>query len=720
MIKPDEILESLVTVMADSSNLDSLMVASLDLLIKVSRASGGYLRVVDAAGEGKTVRKHFSREAFQMVNKPEYQNGKVKAGVMSTSTGKVLIFLFCENETQTGFVALDYRSRSVASIDNNTGSMETLVRLIGYQIVSRCQAEMMHRRYEEYKRVIEKAPIGILIFDHSGKLTSINPFHTSGLPAHRGKDLIRTTNVLHDESIKQAGLLNYFKKLLGGEPFELFNHPYTTMFMKKNVFVDVRGVPLIGSEGKIEGGIVLINNVTEKAWLEEELRNSRDHLENIINSIDNEIIVVDRNHTIQLVNNAYIRNYNLESSSLIGMKCYYVSHGKKEPCTLENRECPVSNVFADGRTRTMIHRHQGKHGPRSVEVTYTPLKDSEGEVVNVIIVAQDITERLVLEVEREKTREELRAVFEGITDSIMVIDRDLKIIKANSGSGLLYHLRTDDIIGKKCLDVIRGSGGGFLDCPAEKTFKTGHPLTLSDCLLEIANQKLYADLFTYPSFDQDGNISHVIMYIRDVTERKLLERKYRDREALLANISSDSADAIFSLDDDDIITSWNKGAQKMFGYEEKEVVGKNIELLIPEEGKKQFEEIRTILYREGFVRNVEARWQTKDGREVEIIFTRTTLTDADGNVVGSSIVIKDISRLKEMGRELIHVEKLAVLGKMSATVAHEIRNPLGSITLNLDILEEEIGSSRGEAGPHHPRALVLDQIRAQTALADIR
>jgi PAS domain S-box-containing protein len=694
MITKENTIKELYKILSADTGVDQILRRTIDLLIRAADASGGFITAVDSSGGYVNARKGFSQEAYREVSILVERGGSVGRKVIRTPGGNLLPLPFDDKAGKQGFAALEFRKGAIIPPKGDIDFLNSITGILGREISSMYSREEIGKRFEEYKRVIEKAPIGILIFDRKGKLTAINPFHTAGLSAHKGKEIIQTTNVLKDESIKHAGLLSHIKMLLRGKSFELFNHPYTTKFMKRRVFVDVRGVPYFGSDGDVEGGIVLISNVTEKANLEAELRNSRDYLENIINSLDNEVAVVDRDHNIQLVNNAFIQNYSISRDSVIGEKCYYVSHGEHKPCTHGKEKCPVEDVFRDGRSRSMVHQHLGKDNPRSMEVFYSPLRNTDGMVTNVIIVSQDITERLNLEAEREKTREELKAVFEGITDSIMVIDSDMNIVKANDGCSELFQKETKDIIRNKCHDILQGTDEACSQCPVEETFITGQPLSISDCRLEIAGEQRFADVFTYPLFDPEGDVTQVILYTRDVTDRKVLENKFRDREALLANISSDSEDAIFSLDNHDIITSWNKGAQKIFGYGEHEVVGKSIELLIrDEERRKKLQEMRSKVYGVGYVRNFEAKWMTKDEQEVDIIITRTALKSTNDEIVGSSIVIKDISRLKEMARELVHVEKLAVLGKMSATVAHEMRNPLGAITLNLDLLEEEVETS---------------------------
>jgi len=174
------------------------------------------------------------------------------------------------------------------------------------------------------------------------------------------------------------------------------------------------------------------------------------------------------------------------------------------------------------------------------------------------------------------------------------------------------------------------------------------------------------------------------------------ETKYFRQRQYFFTAVNDSADAIIYLDKDDVIRSWNQGAELIFGYKPQEIITKSFDVLMPEEllRKRELKWIAEQIAEKGFIRNYETERVRKDRTRIAVDLTRTLIRDEKGQVVGSSAVIRDISQRKQMEAKLLQAERLALLGKMAAQVAHEIRNPLSSINLNLELLRDEIREYR--------------------------
>ena len=169
-----------------------------------------------------------------------------------------------------------------------------------------------------------------------------------------------------------------------------------------------------------------------------------------------------------------------------------------------------------------------------------------------------------------------------------------------------------------------------------------------------------------------------------------------DPRLLLAAIIDSSEDAIISKDLTGIITSWNKAAHRMYGYTAEEIVGQSILRLIPEELQFEEDEILRKLKAGQRLEHYETTRVTKAGKRLEVSLTISPVKDSSGRVIGSSKIVRDITGRKQMERSLIQSEKLAAAGRMAATVAHEINNPLEAV-LNLIFLARETCDRDSEA-----------------------
>jgi PAS domain S-box-containing protein len=151
-----------------------------------------------------------------------------------------------------------------------------------------------------------------------------------------------------------------------------------------------------------------------------------------------------------------------------------------------------------------------------------------------------------------------------------------------------------------------------------------------------------------PIRDQNGAIVGVVNFFQDITGRKTTERA----NGLLAAIVGTSDDAIISKTLDGVITSWNKGAERIFGYSAEEAVGQNISLIIPHDRRKEETYILEQLRRGERVEHFETVRVTKEGKLVDISVAISAVKDADGRIIGASKVARDITERKQGERAL--------------------------------------------------------------------
>jgi PAS domain S-box-containing protein len=195
--------------------------------------------------------------------------------------------------------------------------------------------------------------------------------------------------------------------------------------------------------------------------------------------------------------------------------------------------------------------------------------------------------------------------------------------------------------------------------------------------------------------DRRGSVIGTIGLARNLTELRRLEDELHAKNRFMANILHDSADAIMTMDPEDNITSWNRGAEAIFGYGAAEVVGKPVSILLPQDLReaRELARLREKFHALGVVRNYQTERITKDGRRIQVIFTRTAIRDGGGNIVGSSSVLKDVTTDRNLERQLADAEHLATLGELSAGLAHEIKNPLAGIKGAIEVIRDSIPAS---------------------------
>jgi PAS domain S-box-containing protein len=149
---------------------------------------------------------------------------------------------------------------------------------------------------------------------------------------------------------------------------------------------------------------------------------------------------------------------------------------------------------------------------------------------------------------------------------------------------------------------------------------------------------------------------------------------------LLAAIVESSDDAIVSKDLNGIVTSWNKAAELIFGWRAEEIIGKSITTIIPLELHDDETRILAKLRAGERIDHFQTVRVRKGGERLDVSLTISPIRDRTGTVIGAAKIARDITQQKRMESAIQISERLASVGRLAATVAHEINNPLEAIT----------------------------------------
>jgi PAS domain S-box-containing protein len=188
-----------------------------------------------------------------------------------------------------------------------------------------------------------------------------------------------------------------------------------------------------------------------------------------------------------------------------------------------------------------------------------------------------------------------------------------------------------------------------------------------------------------PRYSADGTFEGYVGGCLDIHDQKeAAEARHR-----LAAIVESSDDAIISKDLNSIITSWNRGAELIFGYMADEMIGQSILKIIPPELQADETRILNTIARGERIQHFETVRVAKDGRRIDVSLTISPVRDHAGRIVGAAKIARDISQKKQAERALRTTEQLAAVGRLAATAAHEINNPLEAVT-NLVYLAKSV------------------------------
>ncbi|NGP77500.1 PAS domain S-box protein [Balneolaceae bacterium YR4-1] len=173
--------------------------------------------------------------------------------------------------------------------------------------------------------------------------------------------------------------------------------------------------------------------------------------------------------------------------------------------------------------------------------------------------------------------------------------------------------------------------------------------------------------------------------------RELYQEQLEVTEEQYRNIIENSADAIITLNNDDEITSWNRGAEQIFGWKREEIVGEPVEKLIPDD-LLELQELECLafgMHYRGYVSNYETERLNKASKKVLVNLSESFIRDEDDEIIGRSQILRDLTDFKIREEQIQQSERLATVGHMAAGVAHEVGNPLTAISSLVQVCQRK-------------------------------
>ena len=171
-------------------------------------------------------------------------------------------------------------------------------------------------------------------------------------------------------------------------------------------------------------------------------------------------------------------------------------------------------------------------------------------------------------------------------------------------------------------------------------------------------------------------------YLRDITERKQAERINAQFAAVVAN----SNDAMIACSLDGVITGWNAGAERIYGYAVEEIVGKPLHIMIPPERLDEVPRMLSTVQRGESLANYESLRLRKDGKKLCVSLTDSPIRGESGRITGLSSIARDITERKRLEEELLQAQKMDAVGRLAGGIAHDFNNILTAILGYSDLI----------------------------------
>jgi PAS domain S-box-containing protein len=339
-----------------------------------------------------------------------------------------------------------------------------------------------------------------------------------------------------------------------------------------------------------------------------------------------------------------------------------------------------SKAIAGGKGYNVSFRIQAADGKVNwAETSVVPERNHSGDVTGYIATVVDVTEHRLWEIQLERANKQVTDVLESITEMFIALDFEWRFTYVNQPTLERARRPLEQILGKNIWQLYPVLVGTSLYSQFKRVMAERAPVHFEF----LAPGGLWFDVHAYPSN------SGLSAYILDVTERK----KSDEELSRLAAIVDASNDAIMSITPEGSVLTWNAGAERVYGYSAREMIGRNISILRPPDSTQETEQKLESLKRGESVHNFEAMRIRKDAKPIWISLTASPIRNQRGEVVAISTIARDITEIKALEEQLRQAAKLESLGVMAGGIAHDFNNLLVGILGNASLAREVLPAS---------------------------
>ena len=441
--------------------------------------------------------------------------------------------------------------------------------------------------------------------------------------------------------------------------------------------------------GKTRYVTTFMHDITERKQAELQLRSSEEQFRHLVNYAGFIVVRCSLDGTIQYINDMAWQYRGRRFEDCAGRHITEVWG----PGGGEAFMSGIRRAVEKGKDIEMEVEIPSRDGMRWFWSRYNLMKDAEGRPDTIILFAHDITKQKVAEQQLQRSEARYRQLVESSGLVVAGFDSDARFTFVNTRGVERLMMKQEDIVGKLPTEAIHLPPAKLLEDCVKESIADRRPVeSVQEVSLPIGQRWVHWNI--NPMIGVDGEVSGAVLFSNDITEAKMMELTLQESEQRRRMLTNLAMEAIF-MHDDGILLEANPRFYEMFGYTPGEIVGKDIRPLTV---APESIEMLTSHYRNTNGVSTLATAIRKDGTKFPIE-TRGVNTHYKGRQVRVA-VIDDISdrlraeaELAEIREKMAIVERLAAVGYIGASMAHEVCTPLSVMRLTAQAMLADLSQS---------------------------
>jgi len=527
------------------------------------------------------------------------------------------------------------------------------------------------------------------------------------------------------------------KFIIDGDIVSLSRDSILISKAKTEIHIEFKITPIRDDQGIATGFVLVFRDITKRKQSEENLRESEERYRSLVESSDDPIYLVDRNVQYLFANKAFLKRLGNSQDEVVGQDYsrFHSPDGTKEFSAM------IEKVFKSGKP--VSYEHKSQRDGREFIRTLSPVMDSEaGKTIAITVISKDITEHKRVEEALINSEKNFRNIFQFVPESLIVLSNQMRMLNTNKAFGELtrkyapeVNLSEEELRGKIISELHRHFGKrkhGFIEIR-----KASEKISVDDKKKELIIEFDFAGKI-FAEEEEEEEEARIVVSMKDVTDRKRSEAALRLEKKNFQHSLDDSPLGVRIVTADGDTLYANRAILEMYNYDSlEELRNTPLKKRYTPEGFVEFQKRKkirqsgdfgpseyeiSIVRKNGEVRYIqvfrkEVFWNGK--KQFQVLYFDITEAKKRGELLRqfeatihgqkmlldqqSSSVEELIDRLsrsrEELGAsyealkankdDLVRSEKLAFTGRIAASIAHEIRNPLTNIILAIRQLKKE-------------------------------
>ena len=373
----------------------------------------------------------------------------------------------------------------------------------------------------------------------------------------------------------------------------------------------------------------------------------------LFHALPQPVMILDPQYTVTAANLATLRATAKTENEVIGRKCYDLFHGTGD----RPSNCPTEKTLSDGwspPTEIEVEAFS-----RTFLVSCTPIQDEKGKVTRILHLATDVTELKEARKALEDSREKYRTHFAHVSDVVICIDRDLRIVNVSPSVEKALGYTPAEVIGKTVAELpfLAPESVNLAMSNVERTF-TGEKVAPAEyTLISKDGSRRFGEVNRYPRKLGDGSIVGVMSVTRDVTERRQAQEAIKEIEGRYKDLADQLPQTVVELNPEGDVTFLNRDGLKAFGYTREDLdKGVNVlQVVAPEDRDRLQRNVPRLLQGEK-LGSSEFTMVRKDGTTFPALVYSVPVVHG-GKSEGLRSIIIDISERKRVEEALRESEQ---------------------------------------------------------------